>query len=73
MTGFNTILNKTFDLFLAQLENNTGNFKMLNALESAARKTNRQAKLMETYFELGKIHKNLLGRGRRLKKVMERE
>jgi len=55
-----------FDLFLSQLETNTTNFKMLNSLENAARKTDRLEKLEMAYTDMGRDYKNLLGRAKKL-------
>jgi tetratricopeptide (TPR) repeat protein len=59
------------DLFLKNLEENLGNFKYLNALESAAGKCNRLEELIEAYRKLAPLVPKLHGRVRTLARRLD--
>lgn len=60
------------DLFLKALPDNTGQYKMLNAMEADARACRREAELIEAYARLLEREPRFHGRIRRLKKSSNR-
>ncbi len=58
-----------YDLFSRFILENRSQFKLLNALEAAAKKCHRVESLIERYAELAPREKNLYGRIKKLKKT----
>ncbi|CAM2008455.1 tetratricopeptide repeat protein [Acanthopleuribacter pedis] len=62
------VFDQAYPLFLRCLPSNLNNFKLLNALEKAATKTNRRNLLIEQYKNLADQEKSLYGRIKKLEK-----
>lgn len=60
----------TYDLFSRFIMENRSQFKLLNALEVAAKKCHRVEALIESYLELAPLEKNFYGRIKKLEKTL---